>query len=115
VVAETTAEAKRLALPQQQMMVALRTGAPLRPQPLVEEAEKDPVPDAHRGLLEAMAQRWVIGDPDTAASRIRELAETFDVDEVMIHPVAGSWVGTASDTSPTREATLALLAGQLLG
>ncbi|HET7352129.1 MAG TPA: LLM class flavin-dependent oxidoreductase [Marmoricola sp.] len=114
VVTETAAEAERLALPQQQMMVALRTGAPLRPQPLVEEAEKDPVPEAHRGLVEAMSRRWVIGDPDTAAARIRELAETFDVDEVMVHPVAGSWVGTAPDSSPTREDTLALLAGALL-
>jgi hypothetical protein len=97
------------------MMVALRTGAPLRPQPLVVVAVNDPVPEAHLGLVVAMSRRWVFGDPDTAAARIRELTETFDVDEVMVHPVAGSWIGTAPDTSPTREDTLSLLAGALLG
>ncbi len=40
VVAETDEEARRLALPQLQAMLALRTGAELRPQRLVEEAEK---------------------------------------------------------------------------
>ena len=55
-----------------------------------------------------------VRDPETAAARIRELAETFDVDEVMVHPVAGTWVGTAPDASPTREDTLRLLAGALL-
>ena len=52
-VAASQEEAERLALPQLQAMVALRTGGPLRPQRLVEEAEKDPVADAHRGMLEA--------------------------------------------------------------
>ena len=40
VVAETAEEAERRALPNLLMMVALRTGAPLDPQLLVEEAEK---------------------------------------------------------------------------
>ena len=61
--AETQEEADRLALPQLQAMVALRTGGTLRPQRLVEEAEADPVPDAHRGLVESMRTRWVIGTP----------------------------------------------------
>src|SRR5690242_5655993 len=42
VVAPSQEEADRLALPQLQAMVALRTGGPLRPQRLVEEAEADP-------------------------------------------------------------------------
>ena len=62
-VAETQAEADRLALPELEAMVALRTGGMLRPQRLVEEAEKDPVADAHVGLLEAMRRRWVLGPP----------------------------------------------------
>ena len=61
--AESQEEADRLALPQLQTMVALRTGQPLRPQRLVEEAEKETVPDEHQGLLEAMSRRWVIGTP----------------------------------------------------
>jgi luciferase family oxidoreductase group 1 len=114
VVAETHEEADRLALPQLQAMVALRTGAPLHPQRLVEEAEADPVPAAHEALVEAMRHRWVIGTPASAATRLAALAEEFDVDEVMVHPVAGAVRGTPADVSPTREATLELLAKELL-
>ena len=66
VVAETDEEARRLALPQLHAMLALRTGQELRPQRLVEEAEKVELPPAHLELVEAMAQRWVIGSPGPA-------------------------------------------------
>jgi luciferase family oxidoreductase group 1 len=114
VVAESDEEAQRLALPQLQAMVALRTGGPLRPQRLVEEAEADPVPAQHLPLVMAMQRRWVIGTPEAAASRLRALAAEFDVDEVMVHPVAGAFTGTAVDASPAREQTLALLAKELV-
>ncbi len=112
-VAATQDEADRLALPQLQAMVALRTGGPMGPQRLVEEAEKDPVAEAHRGLLDSMRRRWVIGTPDSAAAELRELAERFEVDEVMVHPVAGAFVGTSPDAAPARETTLRLLADAL--
>ncbi len=114
VVAETAAEAERLAEPQLQAMVTLRTGGTLRPQRLIEDAEADPVPDAHLPLVHAMRRRWVIGDPGTAAEQLRELASTYGVDEVMVHPVAGAFTGTAVDASPARETTLELLAKELL-
>jgi luciferase family oxidoreductase group 1 len=113
-VADTQEEADRLALPQLQAMVALRTGGQLGPQRLVEDAEAERVPEAHQRLISAMRDRWVIGTPVTAAARVRALAEQFDVDEVMVHPVAGAFRGTAVTSSPAREATLELLAGQLL-
>ncbi|MBO9522550.1 MAG: LLM class flavin-dependent oxidoreductase [Nocardioidaceae bacterium] len=113
VVAETQEEADRLALPQLQAMVALRTGGPLRPQRLVEEAEADPVPDAHLPLVHAMLNRWVIGTPSSAAAHLSELAATYDVDEVMVHPVAGAFTGTPAGAAPAREATLRLLAKEL--
>ena len=109
-VAGTREEAERLALPQLEAMVALRTGGQLRPQRLVEEAEKDPIPAAHAGLLDAMRRRWVIGTPDEAVAEIQELAATYAVDEVMVHPVAGAFIGTPTATSPGREDTLRLLA-----
>ncbi|MCW2786900.1 MAG: class flavin-dependent oxidoreductase [Marmoricola sp.] len=112
VVAATQQEAERLAEPQLQAMVALRTGAPLRAQRLVEEAEAAPVPDAHLPVVLAMRQRWVIGTAASAAAEVRALASTYGVDEVMVHPVAGSFTGTPVDASPTREETLRLLAGQ---
>ena len=110
VVAPTQEEADRLALPQLLAMLALRTGGELAPQRLVEEAEKVEVPEQHRGLLDAMRGRWVIGTPDQARARMAELAATYAVDEVMVHPVAGSWVGTEAGSSPAREETLRLLA-----
>jgi luciferase family oxidoreductase group 1 len=111
VVAEDPAEAERRALPNLLMMVALRTGAPLGPQLLVEEAEKVDLPDAHRPLVDAMRSRWVIGDPAGARAQLADLAATYGVDEVMVHPVAAAHVGTDPDRSPAREETLRLLAG----
>lgn len=108
-VAATAEEALRLATPQLQMMLALRTGAPLSAQSLVEEAEKRDLSAEQRDLMAAMARRWVIGDPESARARVRELAATYDVDEVMVHPVAGAWVGTDPAAAPAREQTLRLL------
>jgi alkanesulfonate monooxygenase SsuD/methylene tetrahydromethanopterin reductase-like flavin-dependent oxidoreductase (luciferase family) len=113
VVAPTQEEAQRQVQPNLHSMVALRTGGRLHPQKLVEEAEKDGVPEQHQGLAAAMATRWVVGDPASAAEQVRQLATTYDVDEVMLHPVAGAYVGTDPATAPNREETLRLLAGAL--
>jgi len=109
VVAETAAEAERLALPQLLTMLRLRTGMPLTPQPSIEEAAKVEVPDHHRPLLDAMRERWVIGDAAAARARVEELAARFGVDEVMVNPVAGAHEGTDPRTAPAREGTLRLL------
>jgi hypothetical protein len=42
---------------------------------------------------------------------VAELAARFEVDEVMVHPVAGATSGTVPATSPAREQTLRLLTG----
>ena len=74
VVAESAEEAERRTLPNLLMMVALRTGSPLGPQLLVEEAEKavseGTVPDAHLPMIDAMRSRWVVGDPDSARAQL---------------------------------------------
>jgi luciferase family oxidoreductase group 1 len=113
VVAETEEEGQRRARPQLLSMLALRTGAPLTPLRLVEDAEEIEIPDAHRHLAAAMERRWVIGTPEQAALQIKELAATYGVDEVMINPIAGSNRGTDPATSPAREETLRLLAAAL--
>ena len=110
VVAETQEEADRRALPNVLTMVALRTGAPLSPQPTIEEAEERGIAVEHRALAEQMTARWVVGTPDHAAKQVAELAATFDVDEVMVNPVAGAVAGTASGSAPARVRTLELLA-----
>lgn len=109
-VATDAEEARRRALPQLLTMLALRTGQPLGPQVLVEEAEKTELAPTQQEMLDAMADRWVIGDPATARARLADLAASYGVDEVMVNPVAGAAVGTEPGTSPAREETLRLLA-----
>lgn len=112
-VAPTAAEAERLARPQLLAMVALRTGAELRPQLSIEDAERVELPAQHQGLLETMRSRWVIGTPADAAERIAKLAAEFEVGEVMLHPVAGASTEDPTDRVPGREQTLRLLADAL--
>ena len=113
VVAGTREEAERLALPNLLSMVALRTGQPLQAQRLVEEVERGHLGLATGDLARQMLDRWVVGTPGTAAEQVRGLAAGFDVDEVMVHPVAGAVRGTPADRSPAREETLRLLADAL--
>ncbi|GGO90098.1 alkanal monooxygenase subunit alpha [Nocardioides phosphati] len=113
VVAPTYAEAQRRALPNQQGMLALMHGADLFPQRLVEDAELIGIPPEQERLAAAMLRKWVVGDPTTAAGQVRDLAATYGVDEVMVHPVAGAAKGTDRDTAPAREETLRLLAEAL--
>jgi len=113
VVAPTTEEARRLALPNVRSMVALRTGRPLRPAQLVEDAEAEAAHPAHEALAQEMLDRWVVGTPPDAATRLVALAAEHGVDEVMLSPVAGAFAGTPADRAPAREETLRLLAGAL--
>ena len=110
VVAPTQEEADRLVLPNLHAMVALRTGQPLQPQLLVEDAVASPLPSSQESLAQAMLTRWIVGTPESAAKQVHELASTYDVDEVMLHPVAGALHGTDPTSAPTREQTLRLLA-----
>ena len=109
-VAPSAEEAERLARPQLLAMIALRTGGELRPQLSVEAAAAVRLPAEHQRLYDAMRARWVIGTPEDAAHRLTELATTYAVPEVMVHPVAGASEAAAPDRSETREQTLELLA-----
>jgi luciferase family oxidoreductase group 1 len=109
-VADTAEGAERLARPQLLAMVALRTGAPMAAQLSVEEAERVELPREHEGLYAAMRRRWVVGEPAAAREQVAELAATYDVDEVMVHPVAGAYAADEPDRTPARERTLTLLA-----
>jgi luciferase family oxidoreductase group 1 len=114
-VASTAEEARRRARPQLLAMVALRTGADLRPQLSVEESEAAILEPAHQHLYDAMRARWVVGSPATAADEIRRLAATYDVEEVMVHPVPGAHTGSDPVRAEAREETLELLAEALGG
>ena len=113
VVAETREEAMALLLPNLQMMARLRTGQPLGPLDLVEDAERRTPSPQEQAVVEAGLRRAVVGDPIEAAEQVRALAEEFAVDEVMIHPVASARRGTEPSTAPARSKTLELLAKEL--
>ncbi len=114
-VAETAQEAERLVRPHVLAMVALRTGGELRPQLGVEEAEEVVLAPEHARLGSAMRQRWVVGTPEQAAAQVWELAATYAVDEVMVHPVAGAVRGSDPRRGESRERTLELLRDALGG
>lgn len=113
VVAETSEEAKALMLPNLHMMARLRTGQPLGPLELVEEAQAQSLAPHAQRIAEDALQRAVVGTPTEAAEQIRALAAQFDVDEVMVNPVASARRGTDPATAPARDKTLELLAKEL--
>jgi luciferase family oxidoreductase group 1 len=113
VVAETRDEATALILPNLQMMARLRTGQPLGAVQLVEEAHQATLTAQQQHIVDSGLARAVVGAPDEAAEQLRALAERFDVDEVMVHPVASAHRGTNPATGPARVATLELLAKEL--
>jgi alkanesulfonate monooxygenase SsuD/methylene tetrahydromethanopterin reductase-like flavin-dependent oxidoreductase (luciferase family) len=112
-VAETHEEATALMLPNLQMMARLRTGQPLGPLPLVEEAAVAQLTGQQQRIVESGLQRAVLGAPAEAAEQIRALADRFGVDEVMVNPVASARLGTDPGSAPARVATLELLAKEL--
>jgi luciferase family oxidoreductase group 1 len=112
-VAETREEVTALMLPNLQMMARLRTGQPLGPVPLVEEAAVAELTGQQQGIVESGLRRAVLGAPAEAAEQIRALAERFGVDEVMVNPVASARRGTDPAAAPARVATLELLAKEL--
>ncbi|OHV04381.1 LLM class flavin-dependent oxidoreductase [Mycobacterium talmoniae] len=112
-VAETREEAAALMLPNLQMMARLRTGQPLGPLDLVEDAQGAQLSPAEQHIVEAGLHRAVLGAPAQAAEQVRALADRFDVDEVMINPVASARRGTDPAVAPGRERTLELLAKEL--
>lgn len=112
-VAETRDEAIELILPNLQVMAKLRTGQPLGPLPLVEEARVAQLTEQQQRIVESGLRRAVVGTPAEAAEQVTALAKRFGVDEVMVHPVASARRGTPTAAAPARVATLELLAKEL--
>ncbi|MCK0173157.1 LLM class flavin-dependent oxidoreductase [Mycolicibacterium sp. F2034L] len=113
VVADTRDEAMALMLPNLHMMAQLRTGQPLTALDLVEDAEAKELSPQAQAVVQSGLQRAVVGAPAEAADQVRALAAEFDVDEVMINPVASARRGTDPATAPGRDTTLELLAKEL--
>jgi luciferase family oxidoreductase group 1 len=113
VVAETADEARALMLPNLQMMARLRTGQPLGPVDLVEDAQRAVLSPQELAVVDSALARAIVGAPPEAAAQLRELAEEFGVDEVMVNPVASARQGTDPASAPGRFVTLELLAKEL--
>lgn len=114
VVAETAEEAQLLAEPYMLQMARLRTGGRLEPLRLAGDDVRSVMTDHERMVAEELSAHWIVGDPDTATEQLQELADRFDVDEIMIQPVTGSMPGDDLRTDPSRIRTLELLADKLL-
>ena len=112
-VAETRDEATALMMPNLHMMARLRTGQPLGPVELVEDIRAAELTPQQQHIVDGGLQRAVVGSPAEAADQLNALAESFGVDEVMVHPVASAHRGTDPATAPARETTLELLAKEL--
>jgi luciferase family oxidoreductase group 1 len=112
-VAETRDEAMALMLPNLHMLARMRTGQPLGPVQLVEDAQTDELTPEQERIVASGLKRAVVGTPVEAADQLRALADRFGVDEVMVNPVASAHRGTDPATAPGREKTLELLAKEL--
>jgi luciferase family oxidoreductase group 1 len=112
-VAPTHDEAMDLMLPNLQMMAYLRTGLPLRPLDLVEDAKALQLGSPQQAVVESGLKRAIVGSPTEAAEQVRALAEHFGVDEVMVNPVGSAHRGVDPRTAPARDQTLELLAKEL--
>ncbi|RAU90982.1 LLM class flavin-dependent oxidoreductase [Mycolicibacter senuensis] len=113
VVAETHSEATALILPYLQLQARTATGQPPGRLDLVEDAEQATLTPEQHLIARAELERAVVGTPVEAVAQLRDLAGRFDVDELMLNPVASARRGTDPATAPGRESTVALLPGAL--
>ena len=63
---------------------------------------------------EEMSENWIIGDAASAKAQLEELASRFEVDEIMIQPVAGAMEGEDFRQDAARIQSLELLAAEFL-
>ncbi|WCD94022.1 LLM class flavin-dependent oxidoreductase [Microbacterium sp. nov. GSS16] len=112
VAAPSADEASERALPQLRAMARLRANKPMRPLETVEEAQRGLAehPDAQeQTLIDAMRQRWLIGEGGEVRAALAAFATQHGVDEIMVSPVAGAYDGEPLDSAAGRAQTLDLL------
>ncbi|MFJ4046290.1 LLM class flavin-dependent oxidoreductase [Microbacterium sp. NPDC089987] len=112
VAAPSSEEAEARALPQLRAMARLRSNKPMTPLETVEEAQRGLAehPDAQeQTVIDAMRQRWLIGEGAEVRSSLAAFAAQHGVDEIMVSPVAGAYDGEPLDAATGRAQTLDLL------
>jgi len=113
IAAPTAEEAEERALPQLRMMARLRQNKPLVPLETVEQAQAaasdfDALGDQ---IMAGARAKWFVGTGDSVRAELAEFAARYQVDEVMISPIAGAYDGESTDAAAGRTQTLELLAG----
>jgi len=111
VLAADEAEARALALPQMQRMAFLRSGRPMQPMALVEEAATTETTPAEARMIEDLGEAWFVGEPAPVMARLKAFAAALGADEVMVAPAASAHEGEDLRRYAARERTLELLAG----
>jgi luciferase family oxidoreductase group 1 len=115
IAAATAAEAEERALPQLHQMAQRRMNKPPVPLETVEQAQNSAAEfESLAGSVMAAARAtWFLGTGNTVSTELHAFAARWDVDEVMVVPVAGAYDDEEKDASPGREQTLTLLAAEL--
>ena len=81
--ADTEAEARRLLQTRELWRVGFERGI-RKPLVTPEEAAAYPYTDAERAVVESLRRKAVVGTPDQVAERLRELAQRFALDEIVV-------------------------------
>ena len=115
VAAPTEEEAQLRSEPFMLQMSRMRTGGPMEKLRLAGDDVRSVMTDQERMVGEELTSNWIIGDPKSAAAQLEELAERFDVDEIMIQPIAGALEGEDVREDPGWIQTIELLAAEFLG
>ena len=115
IAAPTAAEAEERSLPNQRTMARLRTNKPLVAMESVEEAiagaaDFDGLAES---IMASARAKWFVGTGAAVAAELSAFARKYDVDEVMISPIAGSYDAEPMDAAPGRVQTLELIAAAL--
>ncbi|WP_417563418.1 LLM class flavin-dependent oxidoreductase [Microbacterium sp.] len=113
IAAPTADEAEARALPQLRSMARLRTNQPMRPLETVEEAQAAPLDGMAQTIVDGMRAKWFVGTAADVAAQLRAFAARWQVDEVMLSPIAGSYENEPLDAAPGRVQTLELLVTEL--
>lgn len=112
-VAEDTATAWHETLPYLRQMARLRLNLPQTAMETIEEAEAAE-PLLSEEATAALTTPWIVGDPFEVAQGIFELADRFEIDEVMIHPINGAHDDDPLDSNPGREFAVRELTSRLV-
>ncbi|BBY46724.1 alkanal monooxygenase subunit alpha (plasmid) [Mycolicibacterium arabiense] len=112
-VAPNRADARAAMVPVLLLFARQAAGQPLGRVELVDDHDVR-LPLTNSAALEQFNAHAVVGTPKEAAEQLRDLAARFQIDEVMVCPVASERRGTDPATAPTNESTLELLARELL-